>query len=70
MTTRNPSTYHGTEQEKLFIDNLGSQSELKGLNRAKLLRQYMAAIQKRKTWESIDPGKIMVYLQQTIDELS
>lgn len=65
-----------TAREKVFIDNLGTQTiawnrrkDNLTQNRLVLMKKYLAAMSKRVSWDTIDPKEIRAYVKGKIAAL-
>ena len=61
-TTESPNAY-GTTAELAFLNHLGGQ-----LTRKVLLRNYIAAAQRRTVWGQIDKYRVLGYAAQLLAE--
>ncbi len=64
-----PNSTYGTVAELEFVEKigLGEHSDAVAVPRLVLLKRYQKAIQKRNSWNCIDAPRVMVFLEQSIE---
>lgn len=55
---------HSTEQEKAFLDRLGSYCVTHGLSRRDLLQGYISGAHRRVKWEAMSRAAVLNYAGQ------